>query len=343
MIPRILVPPGARLPSKEETATTRRRPSTLDERTLVPSTLPIVQLDGHSTIPANLPLESIAARMVVPRDVNVELVQKAEESELPLQPTDMDERITVPQGSAPPEISTDIPLRVSEDLVEPDVIQTGEVTFLRPEGADRRTIGERLTSIGSVALHIAFILLLIFEPKLFGPHVRSNEEEDLARRQITVLLPPGALESLRPTPQRAPAPHAPMNVDPKVLRRIAPPIERPVPPPVPTPQPEPPKRELPSAPTPKPNVVAPTPQPAQGSKGDLPKTPLKLETPDMPVPQQGLILPKQGSSPGDAIRDAMKGACPIRRARLVEADNCREVLAGAEAAVEAAPAQACKC
>jgi len=282
----------------------------LDERTLVPSTLPIVQLDGHSTIPANLPLESIATRVVVPRDVNVELVQKAEESELPLQPTDMDERITVPQGSAPPEISTDIPLRVSEDLVEPDIIQTGEVTFLRPEGADKRTIGERLTSIGSVALHIAFILLLIFEPKLFGPHVRSNEEEELARRQITVLLPPGALESLRPTPQRAPAPHAPMNVDPKVLRRIAPPIERPVPPPVPTPQPEPPKRELPSAPTPKPNVVAPTPQPAQGSKGDLPKTPLKLETPDMPVPQQGLILPKQGASPGDAIRDAMRGTKP---------------------------------
>jgi outer membrane biosynthesis protein TonB len=281
----------------------------LDERTLVPATLPIVQLDGRSTIPANLPLESIATRMVVPRDVNVELVQKAEESELPVQPTEMDERITVPQGSAPPELTTDIPLRVSEDLVEPDIIRTGEVTFLRPEGAGKRTIGERLTSIGSVALHIAFIVLLIFEPKLFGPHVRSNEEEELARRQITVLLPPGALESLRPTPQRAPAPHAPVNVDPKVLRKVAPPIERPAPAPVPAPQPEPPKRELPSAPTPKPTVAAPTPQPpAQGNKGDLPKTPQKLDTPDMPVPQQGLILPKQGSSPGDAIREAERNA-----------------------------------
>ncbi|HEY1469311.1 MAG TPA: TonB C-terminal domain-containing protein [Candidatus Acidoferrum sp.] len=281
----------------------------MDERTLVPATLPIVQLDGRSTIPANLPLESIATRMVVPRDVNVELVQKAEESELPVQPTEMDERITVPQGSAPPELTTDIPLRVSEDLVEPDIIRTGEVTFLRPEGAGKRTIGERLTSIGSVALHIAFIVLLIFEPKLFGPHVRSNEEEELARRQITVLLPPGALESLRPTPQRAPAPHAPVNVDPKVLRKVAPPIERPAPAPVPAPQPEPPKRELPSAPTPKPTVAAPTPQPpAQGNKGDLPKTPQKLDTPDMPVPQQGLILPKQGSSPGDAIREAERNA-----------------------------------
>jgi outer membrane biosynthesis protein TonB len=308
MIPRILVPPGARLPSNEETATTRRRPSTLDERTLVPSTLPIVQLDGHSTIPSNLPLESIATRMVVPRDINVALVQKVEESNLPLQPTDMDERITVPQGSAAPEISTDMPIHVSEELVEPDIIQTGEVTFLRPEGAGKRTVGERATTIGSVALHLAFILLLIFEPKLFGPHVRTNEEEELARRQITVLLPPGALESLRPSPQRAPTPHAPVNVDPKVLRRIAPPVVTPTPAPAPVPQPEAPKKELPSAPMPKQEVVAPTPQPAQGNKGELPKSPLKLESPDMPVPQQGLILPKQGSSPGDAIREAERGA-----------------------------------
>ncbi len=308
MIPRTLVPPGARLSSKEETATTRRRPSTLDERTLVPSTLPIVQLDGHSTIPSNLPLESIATRMVVPRDVNVALVQTIEESSLPLQPTEMDERITVPQGSSAPKISTDMPVHVSEDLVEPDIIQTGEVTFLRPEGAGKRTVGERATTFGSVALHIAFVLLLIFEPKLFGPRVRSNEEEELARRQITVLLPPGALESLRPSPQRAPAPHAPVNVDPKVLRRIAPPAVAPAPAPAPVPQPEAPKKELPSAPIPKQEVVAPTPQPAQGNKGDLPKTPLKLESPDMPVPQQGLILPKQGSSPGDAIREAERNS-----------------------------------
>lgn len=309
MIPRILVPPGARLPSKEETATTRRRPSTLDERTLVPATLPIVHLDGHSTIPSNLPLESIATRMVVPRDVNVALLQQAEEASLPVQPTELDERITVPQGSSAPELTTEVPLRVSEDLVEPDIIQTGEVTFLRPEGAGRRTVGERVTTVGSVALHLAVVLLLIFEPKLFGPHVRSSEEEEMARRQITVLLPPGALESLKPTPQRAPAPHAPVNVDPKELRRIAPPMERPAPAPTPVPQPEAPKRELPSAPLPKPTVAAPTPQaPAQGNRGDLPKTPLKLDTPDMPVPQQGLILPKQDSSPGDAIRDAMRGS-----------------------------------
>ena len=66
MISRILVPIDARPTAAVDTPTQRRRPTTMDERTLVPAMLPIVQLDGHSTIPANLPLESIAARVVVP-------------------------------------------------------------------------------------------------------------------------------------------------------------------------------------------------------------------------------------------------------------------------------------
>ena len=154
MIPRTLVPIGARLPA-EDVATTRRRPSTLDERTLVPSNLPIVKLDGQSTIPTNLPLESIATRVVVPRDVNVEAVQRPEESNLPLQPTDMDERVTVPQGAAPPEEFSPLP-PVSEELVEPDIIQTGEVAFLTPERPSQGSFGDAITRIVSItAAHLA--------------------------------------------------------------------------------------------------------------------------------------------------------------------------------------------
>src|SRR5208337_1783840 len=274
MIPRTLVPIGARLPAKD-VATTRRRPSTLDERTLVPSNLPIVKLDGRSSIPTNLPLESIATRVVVPRDVNVEAVQRPEESNPPLPP-------------------------VSEELVEPDILQGGEVAFLTPERPSQGSLGDAITRIVSITLHILLVLLLIFEPKIFGPHVRTREEEEIARRQITVLLPPGTLESLKPSPRTAPVPHESVSVDPNILRRVAPPIE----PPAPPPQPEP-KKELPSAPVPQPNAIAPPMQPPQGARGDLPKTPLKLETPDMPVPQNGLNLPKQ-SSPGDMIRDAAR-------------------------------------
>ena len=303
MIPRILVPKDARPPAAD-VPTTRRRPTSLDQRTLVPSTLPIVALDGHSTIPSNLPLESIATRMVVPRDINVEAVQRADESNLPAQPTEMDERITIPQGVAPPEELPELP-PVSEDLVEPNIIQTGEVAFLPPERAAQKTPKEMATTISSVAFHVLLILFLIFEPKIFGPHLRSQEEEEIGRKQISVLLPPGALESLKPAPRPAPVPRESMRVDPRVIRKVAPPVEPPPAPP--RPAPEPPKKELPSAPVPQPNAVQPTPQPPQGSKGDLPKQQAKLESPDMPVPQRGLDLPKQ-QSPGDAIRDAARGA-----------------------------------
>ena len=305
MIPRTLVPVGARM-SAEDAKTTRRRPTTLDERTLVPSALPVVQLDGRTTIPSNLPLDSIAARVVVPRDVNVEAVQRAEVSHLPPQPTEMDERITIPVGVAPPEEFT--PLGpISEDLVEPDLFQTGEAAFLPPEWRGKPTTEDRITTVASVVFHIALLLVLIFSPKLFGPHVPTREEEEIGRRQMTVLLPPGALESLKPSPP--PAPHAPVHVDPRVIKKVAPYVE---PPPEPKPAPEPPKRELPSAPSPQPNVAAvqppPTPSP---SRGELPKTPTKLENPDMPVPEKGLIgLPKTGGSAGDLIRDAARSTKP---------------------------------
>lgn len=306
MIPRILVPVGARMPA-EDVATTRRRPTTLDERTLVPSALPIVQLDGRSTIPSNLPLDSIATRVVVPRDVNVEAVQRAEESHLPPQPTEMDERITIPVGAAPPQVFSPLP-PISEDLVEPDIFQSGEVSFLPSEGRGKPGVEERVTTITSVVFHILLVLLLIFSPKLFSPHIRTNEEEEIARRQMTVLLPPGALESLRPSPAPAPVPHEAVRVDPRVIKKVAPHVE---PPPVPQPEPEPPKRELPSAPTPQPNVAAAQPPPNPSpSRGDLPKPQVKLENPDMPVPEKGLIGLPKNSSPGDLIRDAARGTKP---------------------------------
>ena len=304
MIPRTLVPVGARM-SAEDGVTTRRRPTTLDERTLVPSALPLVQLDGRTTIPNNLPLDSIATRVVVPRDINVEAVQRVEESHLPPQPTEMDERITIPVGVAPPEEFQ--PLGpISEDLVERDLFQSGEAAFLPPEWRGKQTPEDRITAIASVVFHIVLLALILFLPKFLGPHVPTPEEEEIGRRQMTVLLPPGALESLKPSP--APAPHAAVRVDPRVINKIAPPA--PTPPP-PQPVPEPPKRELPSAPAPQPNVAAvQPPKNVSPSQGELPKTPTKLENPDMPVPEKGLILPKTGGSAGDLIRDAARGTKP---------------------------------
>jgi hypothetical protein len=296
MISRILVPVDAHLSAAADTTTQRRRPTTMDERTLVPAMMPIVPLDGHSTIPTNLPLESIATRVVVPRDVNREAYNVKEDHSTPLQPTDMDSRIAVPQGAAPPAEMEPFQSLPTE-LVDPDVFMTGEVHLIAP--GQKEDKWQVITRISSIGFHIILLLAIIFQSKLFPPHGPTPEEMELARRQMTVLLPPGALEALKPTTR--PGPPAPrVRVDPRVLREVAPPI---LPAPAPAPQPEHPVKELPSAPVPKQNAVQPTPQ----TDAPTAKAPLKLDdVPDTPKPQHGLVLPRE-TSPSQSIQDSIKG------------------------------------
>src|SRR5260370_18515402 len=190
----------------------------MDERTLVPAMLPIVQLNGNSTIPTNLPLESIAARVVVPRDVNREAYNIQEDHSSPVQPTEMDERIVLPAGAAPPEMS-EHPLHVPEDLVGPDIFSTGEVQLIVPEQREEKTKWQLITRISSIAFHGLLFLALLFQSKLFPPHEPTQAEMELARRQMTVLLPPGALESLKPS-TRPVQPPPKVHVDPRVSRRV---------------------------------------------------------------------------------------------------------------------------
>jgi TonB family protein len=296
MIPRTLVPQGARLPPGDVTATQRRRPTTLDERTLVPAMLPIVELDGKTTIPRSLPLESIAARVVVPRDVNQEAYNVEESHSTPVQPTEMDERIAVPQGGAPLEMKEG-PLVPPADIVDLDVFMTGEVNLLTKPQTEEKTKWDLITRVSSVVFHIVLIAAILLQARLFPPHVPTQQEIDLANRQLT-WIPPES--SYAPKPKAAPQPAQPpaVHVDPKVINKVAPPV------PQPTPKPETPKRELPDAPTPKVPVTpheveAPTPKP------DTPKAPLKLDVPDMPKPNGELVLPKR-STIDDAIHDSLK-------------------------------------
>ena len=309
MIPRLLVPFDARPPAADA-PTTRRRPSTLDERTLVPAMLPIVALDGQSKIPSSLPLESIAARTVVPRGIRREDFAVEEPSTLPLQPTDMDERVTVPQGASPPEIIAPSENILPAEIVEPDIFMTGEVNLLTKERTEERAKSDVARNISSVVFHILLILAIIVEPKVFPPRQKTQADLDLARRQMTLLLPPGAFETPRPTPRREP-PAPPMKVDPRILRKVAPPVPQPTPP-----APKEPERvvkELPSAPVPKPNLV-PTPD-TTAPKTDTPKPPLKLETPDEQPRPNSLLLPK--NSPGRSIQDSIRDSAKMNAPRPI--------------------------
>src|ERR1700756_1049379 len=212
MIPRFLVPFNARPPAADAPST-RRRPSTLDERTLVPAMLPIVPLDGRKNIPSSLPLEAISARTVVPRDIKRQDFVAEEPSHLPLQPTDLDERVTVPQGAAPPEIIAPSENILPAEIVDPDIFMTGEVNLLTKEHTEDRAKSDLARNISSVVFHILLILAIIVEPKVFPPRPKTQAELDLARRQMTILLPPGAFETPRPPPGREPAP-PPVKVDP---------------------------------------------------------------------------------------------------------------------------------
>jgi hypothetical protein len=298
MISRFLVPLDARPPAAADAATQRRRPTTLDERTLVPAMLPIVILDGHSTIPTNLPLESIASRVVVPRDVNREAYGVTEDLSIPLQATDMDERIAVPQGSSPPETAESLPIHPT-DLIDPDIFLTGEVQLIAPQQSEEKTKWQLVTRISSVAFHILVIVAILLQARLFPKHEPTQDELELARRQMTMLLPPDLLDSLKPTPPPAHPPSR-VNVDPRVLRRVAPPI---VSTPAPALVPERPAKELPNAPMPQPNVAQPVPQ----TDAPTPKAALKLEAPDTPQPRKGLLLPKE-TSPSQSIQDSLRAA-----------------------------------
>jgi len=296
MISRFLVPIDARPPAAADAATQRRRPTTLDERTLVPAMLPIVVLDGRTTIPTNLPLESIATRVVVPRDVNREAYNVTEDHSTPLQPTDMDERIAVPLGASPPE-TIESPLNLHTDLVDPDIFITGEVHLAVPEEKEGKAKWQLIVRISSFAFHTLLITLILLQAKLFPSHGPTPEQMEIARRMMTVLLPPGALDSLKPSTRPAQPPPR-VHVDPRVLRKIAPPIE-----PAPAPQPERPVKELPNAPVPQPNVAQTVPQ----TDAPTPRSPLKLEMPETPQPRKGLMLPKE-SSPGQSIQDSLRAA-----------------------------------
>jgi hypothetical protein len=272
--------------------------------------LPIVPLDGRTNIPSSLPLESISARTVVPRGLKREDFVLEEPSTLPLQPTDMDERVTVPQGAAPPEIIAPSENILPAEIVDPDIFLTGQVNLLTEARTEDRAKSDLARNISSVVFHVLLILAIIVEPKVFPARPKTQDELDLARRQMTLLLPPGAFETAKPTPRRE-RPAETMKVDPRVIRKVAPPEPTPAPPD--PKQPERVVKELPSAPVPKPNVVPPPDTTAP--KTDAPKQPLKLETPDEQPKPNSLLLPK--NSPGRAIEDSMRDAAKMNAPRPI--------------------------
>src|SRR5260221_849035 len=279
MIPRILVPPDAR---PTTLLVTPGRPTALDERTLIPGTITTGPLEERTQIRAGLPLDSISARVVVPRAAKILAYIAPPIGDVTAQPSTLDERIAIPADAKPPENLLDAFTR-PEDLVEGDVFTTGEVQLLvMPVDQAHKTRQELKNRVTTAIAYVMILAAIWITPGFQKQKVRTDSD-DIAQKKVTLLLPPGPLDI--PAPVRPPQPR--IQVNPNVLRKIAPPA---LPAPIPQPEVQPQPKELPSAPAPQ-TPAAPQPKTEIASNN-----PLKLEIPDTPKPQQGLILPKYGNT-----------------------------------------------
>lgn len=316
MIPRSLVPFGARPPAVDTAKEAPRRVSTqLDSRMLVPSNLPPIELDARTTIPAYLPLDVLAARVVVPRDMPSKPldVVSALPAYVPL--TILDSRVAVPKDAVLLELKEfrshgPVNPALLPDVIEPDVITTGDVNLMMKERLSGTEWAARVWILyvaASMAVEILMLTgLLLLAPRLYRPP--TQEELELARQQMSFVtyLPPEVKDVPSvPNPQnelRSPA----IKINPQILRQMAPTLPEPQPNPGPAEKervtrdlPNPPAPNLPAAPTPKTQENA-------GTSAAQPPA-LKLEQPKIAqVPGQGLILPNV--SPGRALQDSVRGA-----------------------------------
>jgi len=296
MISRTLVPRDVRPVNKDELKKPAQRTTTyMDDRTVVPSgPSDAPPLDGKSNIPQHLPLGVLVNRTLVPRGMQVTRIERPEHAPAPLPLDILDSRVVVPVSVEPmaPEEIAEVPHAPEltpelREVIEPDIFITGDANLLIESEDKRDARSDLFTRVSSVLVHVALIIFLIFIPKIFPPHVPTQQEIDLARQQLTYVLPEEP-----PEPARPPSPK--LNISPKTLNRVAPPVEQPAPPPAPTPAPTTPKPavELPEAPKPQgivPPAPTPTPQPSQLEPVQpAPRTPnqLKLDLPSASAGQQ---------------------------------------------------------
>jgi TonB family protein len=293
MIPRLLVPTNARPGVSPTDAPPRRTSSYLDARTLVPSDIPHFELDPHSKIPSYFKLEVLGDAVVVPRDMPntpLDAISKTPDY-VPL--TILDSRVAVPKDAHAAKLEPKQIVAVHDlpDVLEPDVLTTGEVNLMsKPVEERTEAMWNATARAASIAFHFLFILLILISPKIF-PY-RPPSDADI-QRTITDLYIPSDLNRLEREPS-APRPKTPVvKVDPRLLRQIAPPRSV-----APTPAPEPPREAL-TQPKPSPALAAPLSQPHPAESPIQPPAPPPQTTPS-------LVLPH--FSPGRQLQESMQEA-----------------------------------
>jgi outer membrane biosynthesis protein TonB len=304
VIPRTLVPVNVRPVRADEAKKQGHRLETyMDDRTVVPAGLSDAPpLDGKTNIPAYLPLGVLVDRTLVPRGMAAKPFERFKPIHESVPIAVLDSRVVVPayvEPAAPeeqrefehaPELTDQL-----REVIEPDIFMTGDANLLMEAKDKRDPKSDLLTRVMSVLVHIGLIIFLIFTPKIFPPHVPTQDEIDLARKQLQWIYTPPEL------PKTAPPPSPKLHITAKTLNKISPKIEQPViPPPAPA-NPEKPPTDLPEAPRPQ-AVIPQQPQPTQPA-------PSRLEPVAPPTtPQSHLKLGLHDDSPGKQIEDQIQDA-----------------------------------
>lgn len=318
MISRTLVPRDVKPVNGDDLKRDGNRVTTyMDDRTVVPagpSDAP--PLSGKSNIPEHLPLDVLVDRILVPRGMPIKPIERSVETQekgaMALEV--LDARLVVPAHIKPlePEQEFVRPLDTAalRQVVEPDIFITGDANLLIEPEDKHDAKWDHLARIGSIAAHILLILLLVNLPKIFSNSTPSAVAVTPEQKEISMLYLP---------PEQAPRPPAPKmpRIDPKMLERMAPPVEKPaLPEPTPPPPPVKPQPDLPEAPTP--HVATPqppAPQPQQPPQQLAQNTPPPTSQLEPITPQNNhlnLQLPSQ--SPGQVLaqqeQDAIKRRGP---------------------------------
>src|ERR1700674_729280 len=143
MIPRILVPKNARPVASASDAEPKRLTSELDSRTLVPANLPHIELDPRTLIPSHIPLGVLGTRTVVPRDMPftpLDAVSKMPDY-VPL--SILDSRVAVPKNAHAGKLEPKQLVAIQDlpDVIDPDVLTTGEVNLMTRPVEERTAAG----------------------------------------------------------------------------------------------------------------------------------------------------------------------------------------------------------
>jgi outer membrane biosynthesis protein TonB len=292
MINRLLVPQNATLGADSSAAPGTRRKTALDTRTVIAADLPAGQIDAVSNIPNYMPLDVLSSRMIIPRDMPVNKLDIGGlPSYVPLEV--LGAHVAVPKGAVLPQtVAVRQPIQHAAEMPEvldPDVLTTGEVHLMTDGPRSLRDEAKWVLRGTSAVLHAAALLILFLIPSLFTSRQPTPDEIIRASHSLGDLyMPPDLRSSLRPTPPRIDPGSNKIHIDPKVIRKLAPPEPTPAPKsevPAPVIVHEQPKEtpvtpSLPAAPQPQPVKPQPTLEPV---RADQPPTPHGLLLPNTSI------------------------------------------------------------